>query len=163
MWCAGRWNFAKTCSARSQTCVLCSFHRHRSVFQAWRWLRPVRRFWDLLCAKGAFCALFIEIAQFLRFRDDFRPVRRFWGLVCSEVRFCQNLRLCSFYKNRTVFPIWRWFEAKTTILRCGGGKERFCQNVLSTTPNARFVQCWWKSYCFPGLAMIWRQYDDFVI
>ena len=35
--CAEKWDFAKSCSALPQTCVLCTFHRNHTVFAIWWW------------------------------------------------------------------------------------------------------------------------------
>ena len=135
IWWAQNLDFAITCSARPQTCVLNTFHRSRTVFTIWRWFEAsttILRSGVLKIgiletlaphgSKRAFWALFIEVVQFPRFGDDLRPPRRFWGLVCSKVTFCQNCYprpqtyvLCTFHRNSTVFTIGRWFEASTTI------------------------------------------------
>ena len=99
-----KWDFAKTFSARPQTCVLCTLPRNRTVFPISWWFDvsttiltsgvPKSDFLSKLAPRGpksAFCALFLEIEPFSQFGDDLTSIRRFWHLVCRKVRFCQNL------------------------------------------------------------------------
>ena len=58
-------------------------------------------------------------------------------------RFAENLR-----------PVWRFWELWPSQMRFG-------QNVLRMTWNERFVQFSWKPHCFPLLARISGQFDEF--
>ena len=93
------WDFVKTCSARSRNVRFVPFlYKSHCLHRFGDDLRPVRRFWDLLYGRG-------EIVPKLA---PHGPKRAFCAL---------------FVGNRTVFPIWRWFEASTTILRCSGRQK----------------------------------------
>ena len=66
--------------------------------------------------------------------------------------------LYNFHGKRTIFPFWREFQAKVTILRTLTLQN---QNVLRMTWKERFVQFSWKAHCFPDLKRISGQCDDF--
>ena len=105
VWCAQKWDFAKTCSARPQTCVLFTFHRNCSVFTIWRWFEAsttilrsgVHKTWNFTksCSEWSETSALSTLSEYLLSCNDLatdtRQVRRFWGVVCSKVRFCQKL------------------------------------------------------------------------
>ena len=113
---AQKCDFAKTCCAWPEKRVLYNFLGKRTVFLFWRNAHDLKR---------ASCKIFMEGALSSRFRENFRPAWRFWELWRSKMRFGQNV-LRMTWKERfvqfswgkcTVFPFWREFQAKVTILR----------------------------------------------
>ena len=128
-------DFAETCCAWPEMCVLYTFYRKRTVFPFSREfeasvtiLRSLTlqiAIWRKKAAhdlKRAFCTIFMESALFSRFEENFMPVWRFWELWRSQMRFGRN--------------------------------------VLRITGKERFVQFSWKAHSFPVLKRI-RGHDDF--
>ena len=135
----------------------------------------------------------MEGALFSRFRKNFRPAWRFWELWRSKMRFGQNV-LRMTWKERfvqfswgkcTVFPFWREFQAKLTILRTLTLKNAiwpkraahdlksgfctiflesalfFCFEEMRMTWKERLVQFSWKAHCFLVLERISGPRNDF--
>ena len=57
----------------------------------------------------------------------------------KTVRFLWKVCKTYTHINRTVFPIWWWFEASTTILWSSVRKSDILQNLFGTALNVRFV------------------------
>ena len=109
-------DLAKTCCAWPETSVLYNFHETRTLSPFWREFEgsvtilttltlknaiwPKRAAHDL---KRAFCTTFMKSAQ-----------------KCDLAKTCcawpETSVLYNFHEKRTVFPIWRAFQASVTIL-----------------------------------------------
>ena len=94
--------------------------------------------------------------------DDFE---NFDAPKCDLAKTCcacpEKSVLYNFHEKRTVFPLWREFEASFTFWKLWRSKMRFGQDVLRMTWKERFVQFSWKAHCFPVLANIWGKFQDF--
>ena len=130
IWYAEKWGFAKSCSARPQAFVFSHF-REKSHF-----------FPDLVMIWGQYDHFEIWYAEK-------------WDLAktCSERP--QTCVLCTFLVNRTVLPIWRWFEIwcadlKITVLVLSyhqiGKTVRFPWKVHKTHVWGRAEQVLAKSH-----------------
>ena len=112
--------------------------------------------------KERFCTIFMESALFSRFDENFRPrddFENFDAPKCDLAKTCcawpEKSVLDNFIRKRTVFPIWREFQASVTILRTLTLKNCapfFCFQEKRMT---------WKAHCFSALERIWGQFDDF--
>ena len=181
---AQKCDLAKTCCAWPEKRVLYNFLGKRNVFLFWRNAHDLKR---------ASCKIFMEGALFSRFRKNFRPAWRFWELWRSKMRFGQNVlrmtwkeRFVQFsWEKCTVFPFWREFQAKVTILRTLTLKNAiwpkraahdlksgfckiflesalfFCFEEMRMTWKERLVQFSWKAHCFLVFERISGPRDDF--
>ena len=86
-----------------------------------------------------------------------------WDLPKTCSARPQTCVLCTFHGNRTVFPIWWWFEASTTISKSGMRKGEILSKLAPQSPKRAFCALFLQIALFPDLPMIWGQLDDFVI
>ena len=114
--------------------------------------------------KRAFCTIFMEKSVLYNFHEK-RTVFPFWrASQASQKRAPHDLerQFCTIFIKSALFslfeetlrPVWRFWEVWPS-------KMRFGQNVLRMTWKERFVQFSWKAHCFPVLARIWSQCNDF--
>ena len=120
------------------------------------------------CPEKSVLYNFLESALFSRFGENFRPCEDFENLhgeKCDLAKTCSSWPkksvLHNFHGKRTVFLFWREYHANVRILRTLSVKMRFGQKVLRMSWKERFVQFWWIALCFPVLARILGQCDDF--
>ena len=178
---AQKYDLGKTSCAWPETSVLYNFHGKRTVFPFWgqfqasltilRTLTFKNAIWPKRAAhdlKRAFCTIFMKSAPFFLFCENFRPVWLFLKLWRSKRRFGQNVLrmtwkqvLYNFHGKRTVFPFWREFQVRVTILRTLTLKNAIWPKRVFVPWKEQFVQFSWKAHCFPFLERISGPCDDF--
>ena len=112
------------------------FHKKRTVFLFWREFEASE-----------------TILRTLTLKNAIWPKRNAHDL---KIAFCRMFMISALFSRfeanfRQVWRLWN--------LWCS--KMRFDQNVLRMTWKERFVEFSWKAYCFPVLARIWGQCDEF--
>ena len=127
---------AKTCCSWPKKRVLYNFYGKRTVF-------PFRREFETS----------VTIFRSLTLKNAIWPNRAAHDL---KRRFCTIFIISALFclLGKIFRPVWRFWELWPSQMR-------FCQNVLRMTWNERFVQFSWKPHCFPLLARISGQCDDF--
>ena len=140
IWCVQKWDLAKSCSHGRER-AFCALFIEITLFSRFGDdLRPVRRFWDLVCSKVGFCQTCSA-----------------WPKTCV---------LYIFHRTRTAFLIWRWFGASSTILWSSvrssdtlrklaryGPKRAYCERFTEIALLFRFgddlrpVRRFWNMVC----------------
>ena len=174
-------DLAKTCCAWPKKSVLHNFHGKRTVFLFWRNMMPIWGLWELWRSKLRFGQNVLRMSWKERF------VQFFWKAHCFPVLarisgHCEDFEnlhaqkcdlaktaphdlkraFCTIFMESALFsyfegnmmPMWGFWELCRSKLRFG-------QKLLRMSWKERFVQFWWKALCFPVLARILGQCDDF--
>ena len=111
-----------------------------------------------------------RVVQFSWKARCFSALKRIWGqfhdfenfgakksdLAKTCCAWPEKRVLYNFLANRTVFPLWRKFQASSRFW-----KLWFGQKVLRMTWKERFLQFAWKAHCFLVLERIPGPRDDF--
>ena len=133
---AHKCNSAKTCTAWPEKSVLYNFHGKRTVLPFWR-----------------------------EFEASFTILRTLTVIKCDLAKTCcawpEKSVLYNSYQKRTVFPIWGEFEASLTILRTFTLKNAIWPKRAAHDLKRAFCTIFIKAHCFPFLARISGQCDDF--
>ena len=133
---AQKCNLAKTCCVWAENSVLYYFHGKRTVFPFWR----------------EFEASF-TILRTLTVKNEIWPKRAADDLKRASCTIFMESALFSLFEEK-FRPVWRFWELWRSKLRFG-------QKVLRMSWKERFVQFLWKAHCFPVLARISGQCEDF--
>ena len=133
---AHKCELAKTCCSWPKKRVLYNFYGKRTVL-------PFRREFETS----------VTIFRSLTLKNAIWPNRAAHDL---KRRFCTIFIISALFclLGKIFRPVWRFWELWPSQMR-------FCQNVLRMTWNERFVQFSWKPHCFPLLARISGQCDEF--
>ena len=134
---AHKCDLAKTCCAWPKKSVLYNSYQKRTVFPIWgefeASLTILRTFtlknaiWPKRAAhdlKRAFCTIFIKTLCFpllARISGQCADFENFHAQKFDFPKMCcawpEKIVLFNFHEKRTVFPFWREFQARVTILR----------------------------------------------
>ena len=131
-----KWDLLKTCCAWPEKPVLYNFHEKRAVFPFWREFQAS-----------------VTILRTLTLTNAIWPKRDSHDLKNAfSTIFIETALFSRFEENFS--RRWRFWELWRLQMRFG-------QTVLRMTWKERFVQFSWKARCFPVLARISGQCDDF--
>ena len=129
-------DLAKTCCVTPETSILYNFQEKRTLSLFWREFEAR-----------------VTISTTLTLKNAIWPKRAAHDLKRAFCTIFMKIALF-FLFGENLRPVWRFWQLWRS-------KMRFGQNVLRMTWKERFVQCSWKTHCFPVLKRISGQCDDF--
>ena len=163
-------DLAKTCCAWPEKNVFTIFTKSAQFLPFEENLRQVWRFWKLW-------------RSLMRFGQNvllwkahcFPGLKRTWGQCYDFENFdaqkCDLAKTCcawpeksvlyNFHGKRTVFLVWREFEASVTILRTLTLTNAIWPKRAAHDLKTTFLQFLWKAHSFSLLKRIWDKCDDF--
>ena len=160
-------DLAKMSCARPEKSVLYNFQWKRTAFSFWREFEASVTICRSLTPENAIVLRTTwkeRFAQFLWKPHCLPVLARIWGksddIVNLDVQKCDLAKvccawleksvLCNFYGKRNVFPFWREFEARVTILRTWTFKNTIWskpeKSVLHNFYGNRTIYPFWREF-----------------